>query len=52
MIATQLNAEVQGPALIEEILATWDLGEVERDWEEKIVSQIALVNNLPSFSRL
>jgi hypothetical protein len=26
--------------------ATWDLGEVERDWKEKIVAQNGLVNKL------
>ena len=28
------------------ISATWDLGEVERDWKEKIVAQNGLVNKL------
>ena len=28
------------------VFATWDLGEVERNWKEKIVSQNALVNKL------
>jgi hypothetical protein len=28
------------------ISATWDLGEVERDWKEKIVSQNNLVSKL------
>jgi len=28
------------------VSATWDLGEVERDWKEKIVAQNALVNKL------
>jgi NAD(P)-dependent dehydrogenase (short-subunit alcohol dehydrogenase family) len=28
------------------ISATWDLGEVERDWKEKIVTQHVLVNKL------
>ena len=28
------------------VSATWDLGEVERDWKEKIVSQNALINKL------
>jgi hypothetical protein len=28
------------------ISATWDLGEVERDWKEKIVTQNGLVNKL------
>jgi hypothetical protein len=26
--------------------ATWDLGEVEREWKEKIVAQNGLVNKL------
>jgi hypothetical protein len=28
------------------VAATWDLGEVERDWKEKIVSQEALISKL------
>jgi len=28
------------------VASTWDLGEVERDWKEKIISQDALVNKL------
>ena len=28
------------------VSSTWDLGEVERDWKEKIVAQNALVNKL------
>lgn len=28
------------------VSATWDLGEVERDWKEKIVAQNGLVNKL------
>jgi len=28
------------------VAATWDLGEVERDWKEKIISQGALVSKL------
>jgi len=28
------------------VSVTWDLGEVERDWKEKIVAQNALVNKL------
>jgi hypothetical protein len=28
------------------VSATWDLGEVERDWKEKIVAQNCLVNKL------
>jgi hypothetical protein len=28
------------------VSATWDLGEVERDWKEKIINQHALVNKL------
>jgi hypothetical protein len=28
------------------VAATWDLGEVERDWKEKIITQNALVNKL------
>jgi hypothetical protein len=28
------------------VSATWDLGEVERDWKEKIVSQHTLVSKL------
>jgi len=69
-VATQLNAEVQGPYPPEDtqalpaatilyltsgkadylsgryVSATWDLGEVERDWKEKIVAQNGLVNKL------
>ena len=28
------------------ISAQWDLGEVERDWKEKIIAQDSLVSNL------
>jgi hypothetical protein len=28
------------------VSSTWDLGEVERDWKEKIISQGALVSKL------
>jgi hypothetical protein len=28
------------------VASTWDLGEVERDWKEKIISQGALVSKL------
>ena len=28
------------------VASTWDLGEVERDWKEKIVAQDALVSKL------
>jgi hypothetical protein len=28
------------------VSANWDLGEVERDWKEKIVTQNALINKL------
>ena len=28
------------------VSSTWDLGEVERDWKEKIVAQNCLVNKL------
>ena len=28
------------------VSSTWDLGEVERDWKEKIVSQNSLVSKL------
>jgi hypothetical protein len=28
------------------VASTWDLGEVERDWKEKIISQDALVSKL------
>jgi NAD(P)-dependent dehydrogenase (short-subunit alcohol dehydrogenase family) len=28
------------------VSATWDLGEVERDWKEKIITQHVLVNKL------
>ena len=28
------------------VASTWDLGEIERDWKEKIVSQNALVSKL------
>jgi NAD(P)-dependent dehydrogenase (short-subunit alcohol dehydrogenase family) len=28
------------------VASTWDLGEVERDWREKIVTQNCLVNKL------
>jgi hypothetical protein len=28
------------------VASTWDLGEVERDWKEKIVSQNSLVSKL------
>ena len=28
------------------VASTWDLGEVERDWKEKIISQNALVSKL------
>jgi hypothetical protein len=28
------------------VSATWDLGEVERDWKEKIIAQNSLVSKL------
>ena len=28
------------------VSATWDLGEVEREWKEKIIAQNGLVNKL------
>jgi hypothetical protein len=28
------------------VASTWDLGEVERDWKEKIITQNALVSKL------
>jgi hypothetical protein len=28
------------------VSSTWDLGEVEQDWKEKIITQNALVNKL------
>ncbi|KAI0263482.1 NAD-P-binding protein [Gloeopeniophorella convolvens] len=34
------------------VSATWDLGEVERNWKEKIIAQHSLVNKLPFHSRL